>query len=52
MHNPFAKPETAISIDILIRDILWNELPDSCFKDVDIYRKKIFDYIQSQYNVA
>lgn len=52
MHNPFEKPETATSIDILIRDTLWNELPDSCFKDVDIYRKRIFDYIQSQYSAA
>lgn len=52
MHNPFEKPETATSIDILIRDTLWNELPDSCFKDVDIYRKRIFDYIQSQFSAA
>ena len=52
MHNPFEKPETSTSIDILIRDTLWNELPDSCFKDVDIYRKRIFDYIQSQFSAA
>lgn len=52
IHNPFAKPETATSIDILIRDTLWNELPDSCFNELDIYRKKIFDYIQSQYNAV
>ena len=52
MHNPFAKPETSTSIDILIRDTLWKELPDSCFDDLEIYRHKIFDYIQSQYSAA
>mgnify|MGYP002625202250 FL=1 len=52
MHNPFAKPETSTSIDILIRDTLWKELPDSCFDDLETYRHKIFDYIQSQYSAA
>lgn len=52
MHNPFEKRETASAIDILIRDTLWQELPDSCFGDLEIYRHKIFDYIKSQFNAA
>jgi type I restriction enzyme R subunit len=52
MHNPFEKRETASAIDILIRDTLWQELPDSCFGDLEIYRHKIFDYIQSQFKAA
>jgi hypothetical protein len=31
---------------------LWQELPDSCFGDLEIYRHKIFDYIKSQFNAA
>lgn len=52
MHNPFEKPETSSAIEILIRNTLWEEIPDSCFKDIGIYSKRIFDYIQSQFSVA
>ena len=52
MHNPFEKPETSSAIEILIRNTLWEEIPDSCFKDIGIYSKRIFDYIQSQFSAA
>lgn len=52
MDNPFAKPETSAEIDVLIRNTLWSELPDSCFADLDIYQHKIFNYIQSQFSAA
>ena len=52
MHNPFEKPETYSAIEILIRNTLWEEIPDSCFKDIGIYSKRIFDYIQSQFSAA
>ena len=52
MHNPFAKPETSSAIEVLIRNTLWEEIPESCFKDIGIYSKRIFDYIQSQYSAA
>lgn len=52
MHNPFEKPETSSAIEILIRNTLWEEIPDSCFKDIGFYSKRIFDYIQSQFSAA
>ena len=53
MHNPFEKSETASQIDILIRDTLWQELPESFApEEIDFYQQRIFDYVKSQFNAA
>lgn len=44
------KQETKATIDNLIRNILWTELPD-CYTDesITIYRKKIYEYVYTRY---
>jgi len=48
------KQETKAVVDTLIRDTLWNELPE-CYDDLSIsrYRQQIYEYIYTRYpNVA
>ncbi len=47
------KQETRAVIDNLIRDILWNELPE-CYDDssIAIYRNRIYEYVYSRYKVV
>ena len=44
------KQETKATIDNLIRDILWNGLPE-CYDDlsISIYRKQIYEYVYTRY---
>lgn len=44
------KQETKATIDNLIRDILWNGLPE-CYDDlsISIYRKRIYEYVYTRY---
>ena len=44
------KQETKATIDNLIRDILWNGLPE-CYDDlsISVYRKKIYEYVYTRY---
>ncbi len=44
------KQETKAVIDTLIRDTLWNELPE-CYDDISIsrYRQQIYEYIYTRY---
>ena len=44
------KQETKATIDNLIRDTLWNELPE-CYDEVSIsgYRQKIYEYVYTRY---
>lgn len=44
------KQETKATIDNLIRDILWNGLPE-CYDDLSIslYRKQIYEYVYTRY---
>ena len=50
MDHPFDKQETKASIVITIRDLLWQELPES-YSDESItyYRDAVFNYISQQY---
>lgn len=50
MDHPFDKQETKASIAITIRDLLWQELPES-YSDESItyYRDAVFNYISQQY---
>lgn len=47
------KEETQSIISVLIRDLLWAELPDS-YDDYAIadYRQKIFEYVYNTYPAA
>ena len=44
------KQETKAVIDTLIRDTLWNELPE-CYDDISIsqYRQQIYEYVYTRY---
>lgn len=44
------KQETKAAVDNLIRDTLWDELPD-CYDEVSIsaYRQKIYEYVYTRY---
>lgn len=50
MDHPFDKQETKASIVIAIRDLLWQELPES-YSDESItyYRDAVFNYISQRY---
>ena len=47
------KPETKAEIEVLIKDILWMQLPD-CYSDDSIYtyKEKIYEYFYMRYKVA
>lgn len=38
------KQETRAAVDILIRDILFEEIPDSMFDHLDAYRRAIYEH--------
>lgn len=47
------KQETRAAVDILIRNVLYEEIPDSMFDRLEAYRKAIYEYIYTHYkNVA
>lgn len=47
------KQETKATIDNLIRDTLWNELPD-CYDELSIstYRQKVYEHVYTRYRDA
>ena len=47
------KEETKAAVDILIRDTLWSELPDS-YDDrlLNEYRRKIYEFVYTTYPAA
>ena len=46
------KQETRAAVDIMIRDILYEEIPDSMFDRLDSYRRAIYEHIYSHYKGA
>jgi type I restriction enzyme R subunit len=46
------KEETKAVVDVLIRDTLWSELPDSYDDMFTSYRKRIYEYVYSTYPAA
>ncbi len=46
------KQETRAAIDILIRNVLYEEIPDSMFDQLEEYRKTIFEYVYVHYKAA
>ena len=47
------KQETKAAIDNLIRDTLWNQLPD-CYDEISIsnYRQKVYEHVFTRYRDA
>ena len=46
------KQETRAAVDILIRNVLYEEIPDSMFDRLEAYRKAIYEYVYTHYKVA
>ena len=46
------KQETRAAVDILIRNVLYEEIPDSMFDKLDDYRKAIFEHVYTHYKQA
>lgn len=49
MNNWTDKQETRAAVDILIRNVLYEEIPDSMFDRLDTYRSSIFEYVYNHY---
>ena len=46
------KQETRAAVDVLIRNILYEEIPDSMFDRLDVYRKAIYEHVYTHYKEA
>lgn len=46
------KQETRAAVDLLIRDILYEEIPDSMFDRLEDYRKAVFEHVFTHYRAA
>lgn len=46
------KQETRAAVDILIRNVLYEEIPDSMFDRLEVYRKAIYEHIYTHYKQA
>ena len=50
MDHPFEKRETKAAIIITIRDVLWQELPESYNEEsIAIYRDAVYNYVSQHY---
>lgn len=50
MDHPFDKPSTKATVIVAIRDVLWQELPESYSEDsINFYRDKVYDYVSRRY---
>ena len=53
MDHPFDKQETRSALIVTIRDLLWEELPQSYPDDsINFYRDAVYDFIYRQYGGA
>ena len=46
------KQETRAAVDILIRNILYQEIPDSMFDRLEAYRSAIYEHVYTHYRVV
>ena len=46
------KQETRAAVDVLIRNVLYEEIPDSMFDRIDFYRKAIYEHVYIHYKEA
>ena len=49
MYHWTDKQETRAAVDILIRNVLYEEIPDSMFDRLEAYRKAIYEHIYMHY---
>ena len=53
MDHPFDKPATKATLYITIRDLLYQELPESYSDEsISYYRDAVYDYVYQQYGAA
>ena len=52
MDHPFDKPETRAAITNVIRYVLYEELPESCYGNMANYQSQIFTYVSNRYGNA
>ena len=52
MNHWTDKQETRAAVDVLIRNVLYEQIPDSMFDRLEIYRKAIYEYIYTHYKEA
>lgn len=45
----FDKEEGQASVKIIIRDLLFQKLPESVFGNYDVYQRKIYDFVSTRY---
>lgn len=45
----YDKEEGQASIKIIIRNLLYQDLPDSVFDNLEVYQRKIYDYVYTRY---
>ena len=43
------KEETRAAVEVVIRNVLWNDIPESMFERLETYQRKIYEYIYSHY---
>ena len=48
----FDKEEGQASIKVVIRDMLYQDLPDSVYGHFETYQRKIYDYIYTKYGCS
>ena len=46
------KQETRAAVDVLIRNVLYEQIPDSMFERLEAYRKAIYEHIYTHYKAA
>lgn len=46
------KQETRAAVDVLIRNVLYEEIPDSMFDRLETYRKAIYEHVYTHYKQA
>ena len=46
------KEETRAAVEVVIRNILWNDIPESMFERLEMYQRKIYEYVYSHYKEA
>ena len=53
MHHWADKQVTRDAVKIVIRDVLWDGLPESYPNEsIDMYREKVFEYVYMRYKAA
>lgn len=46
------KQETRAAVDVLIRNVLYEQIPDSMFDRLDEYRRNLYEYFYTHYKAA